>query len=193
VIVALLGLGSQDTANLTAVGTLLLATATSVSVIFAGWALRHSRTEIDEMLRQGERAHRPVLIPVADHRRMELGALGTMERAPRLNDGKLLIVPLENIGPGPALNVCGYAMRLDAADVRPRPVEQAKGQAKVVGVAQGSFFPLEIEVPAWPSNASFELSIVYEDVVGNGWNTRGKWDGEGRTWADVDIEPADGR
>lgn len=77
-IASFLGLHFRDTVDLTAVGTLLLATTTSVSVIFAGWALNHSRREIDEMLQQGERAHRPVLIPIADHRRMELGVLGTI-------------------------------------------------------------------------------------------------------------------
>lgn len=185
-----LGLHFQHTVDLTAVGTLLLATTTAVSVIFAGWALSHSRMEIDEMLKQGERAHRPVLIPVADHRRMELGVLGTMERAPRLNDGKTLIVPLENIGPGPALDVCGCATLLDLSAPVHRPhAEQATGQAKVVGVAQGSFFPLEIDMPTrWPSSASFELSVTYKDVVGTIWSTQGKWDGERRQWVKVDIE-----
>jgi hypothetical protein len=182
------GLRFQDTVDLTAVGTLLLATATFISLVFAGRALSASQREIEVALELGERSHRPVIVPVADHRRMELGPLGTTERMPRFNDGKTLVVPVENIGPGPALHVYGYATPLDTASTPPRAAGRAEMSPEVAGVANESFVALEIAVPGWSASESFELAVIYEDVAGRGWKTHSTWNGQLKRWTDVKID-----
>ena len=116
----------------TAIGTGALALATFVSLFFARRALNKTQAQIElgqSQLKQTqedialsrnevEEAHRPVIIPVDRTTRMDFGT-ATLEAIPQiLNDGRL-IVPIENIGSGPALNL---ACSIQLLGVEPAPV-----------------------------------------------------------------------
>jgi hypothetical protein len=99
----------------TAAGTLLLAAATFVSLIFARSALKktqdqielgqaqltQTQREIELSRREVEEAHRPVVVPVADTLQR---SSRTVRSGPDVSD-HLLVIPLRNIGSGPALHV----------------------------------------------------------------------------------------
>ncbi|MGO9320548.1 MAG: hypothetical protein ACLQBY_07080 [Solirubrobacteraceae bacterium] len=184
----ILGLHFQDTVDPTAIATLLLAGATVGLAISAWRALKASQSEIEEMRDQGARAHRPVIIPVFDHSRMDLGPLGTTERMPKLTDGKTLVVPTENIGAGPALCLCATAELLPAAGA-PSDARACSEPTKLIGVAKTSFVLLELDVHDWSAGASFRLVVNYEDLLGELWRTVGEWHAESKRWTRVGIEP----
>jgi hypothetical protein len=162
----------------TAVGTLALAAVTLALAGATFWmvkltrrALRDSRDEIALSRREVEEAHRPVVVPVVGKTSIDLGAEGRVERRPQvLRDGKLL-VPVENVGPGPALNVEAWASLLDDAG---QPSTGSSGQqlsARVAGIGPKANSPLLIQVHNWTGTPSFSLRIEYDDVASNGWCT----------------------
>lgn len=87
--------------------TLLLAGASFWMVVLTRGSLAQTKDEIALSRREVEEAHRPVLVPAVDSTSyIDLGAIGAnRERRPQLEPGGHLFVPVENIGPGPALNV----------------------------------------------------------------------------------------
>lgn len=187
----LLGLYFQNNVDPTAIATLVLALATVVLAFSAWHALKTSQREVDEVRAQGARAHRPVIIPVLDHRRMDLGPLGTTERMPKLTSAKTLVVPTENIGAGPALYLCATVELLPAAGAPTNDAGSRSEPTELIGVAKTSFVPLEIGVRDWPTEASFRLAVEYEDLVKERWRTQGDWHGELKQWTSVNIEQWD--
>jgi hypothetical protein len=183
-----LALHVDDTIDLTAVCTLLLALVTFASLLFARGALRSSQEAISLSQTEVERAHLPVLVPIVDHRRMDLGPSGMTERVPRVADGRLLIVPVENIGTGPALRLQARAALLDATGAPSSVPAGPQRPAVSAGLGVGCFTPLEIEVEGWPAGASFELTVVYEDVARKRWRMRGNWINADHRYMDVQIE-----
>jgi hypothetical protein len=187
--VALLGLHFNHTFDLTAIGTVLLALATFVSLLVARRALKQTQDEIELSRAEVEQAHRPVVIPIVDHQRMELGQLGTMERGPRVADGNVLIVPVENIGAGPALRLEARATPIDASGAPSPAPDGPQTPAEIAGLGKGSFAPLEIGVHRLAIGVSFELTVTYEDVADKRWETRGRWSAERSRYVDVRIAP----
>jgi hypothetical protein len=169
----------------TAVGTLALAVATFVSLFFARIALKKTQDQIElgqQQLAQTQReielsrseveeAHRPVVVPVVGKTFIDLGAEGRVEKRPQvMRDGKLL-VPVENVGPGPALNVEAWASLLDEAG---QPSTGSSGRqlsARVAGIGPNANSPLLIQVHNWTGTPNFALRIEYNDVAANGWCT----------------------
>ncbi len=97
----------SDNVDPTALATVLLALLTFATVVVGGLALRRTRSEIDLSRREVEEAHRPVLIPVFDEN-LELREVDapTVYRAkPRYKENNRIVVPIKNIGMGPALNI----------------------------------------------------------------------------------------
>jgi hypothetical protein len=181
------GLHFEDSIDLTAIGTLLLACATVGLARFARSALKASQLEINELREQGSLAHQPVIIPVFDHGRMDLGPRGTTERMPKLTDGPTLVVPAENIGAGPALRLCASAQLSPYADT-PGDAPTHVALAQLMGVAKNSFVLLEFDVDRWPADPAFRLVVHYEDVSKHRWKTEGEWDPESKRWTNVDVK-----
>jgi hypothetical protein len=182
----ILALHFQDAVDPTAIATLLLAVATVWSAMFARRALKASQAEIKELQDQGSRAHRPVIIPVVDHGRMDLGPRGTTERMPKLTDGTTLVVPTENIGAGPALRLCATVEFPPHADT-PANTAARVARTKLMGVAKTSFVVLEFDVDRWPADAGFKLVVDYEDLAKRAWRTEGEWYPKSKRWANVDV------
>jgi hypothetical protein len=169
----------------TAIGTLGLAVATFVSLFFARSALKKTQDQIElgqQQLGQTQReielsrseveeAHRPVIVPVVDKTFVDLGADGKPEKRPQiLRDGKLLI-HVENVGPGPALNVEASASLLDEAGHPSTGSSGPQVPARVAGLGPHADAPLLIKVHNWTNMPNFALRIEYDDVASNGWRT----------------------
>jgi hypothetical protein len=182
---AVFGLRFDGTVDLTAIGTLLLAFATFVSVLVAFIALRRAQELSREEI---EHAHRPVLVPIVDHQRMDLGPLGSAERRPKLAGGGLLIIPVENIGAGPALHLEASVAPLDSTGRASPTVSERHAANRIAGVAKGSFVALEIVVPGWTAGTGFALEVTYEDVAAARWRTQAQWKADGFRWDAVEIE-----
>lgn len=84
---------------LVGIGTLALAIVTSALAWTAWQGLKAQRM-------QTERAHRPVIVPLSSTRTVEFrtGTIATAPAGPTMQDDKLVIA-IENVGMGPALNV----------------------------------------------------------------------------------------
>jgi hypothetical protein len=92
----------------TALATFLLAAITLVTVVVGGRALGKTQEEIDLSRREVEEAHRPVIIPLLDDaQKMILMFDDITERRarPYYLQNNRLVVPIKNIGSGPALNI----------------------------------------------------------------------------------------
>lgn len=132
--------------------------------------LEQTQREIELSRSEVEEAHRPVLVPVVDSTSyMDLGADGAnRERRPQLEPGGLLLVPIENIGSGPALNVEASVSGVSIPD-EARTEHQTS--ARIAGLGERDFLALLIELPFWKELWSFTLTIEYSDVAGKGWLT----------------------
>jgi hypothetical protein len=141
----------------TAVGTLALAIVTGVSLVFGWKSLRQGQREVEE-------SQRPIVVPVA----VDLEANGRPEERPRVTGDGDLFVPVENVGPGPALNVEATASLLDGEGQRS---DRSERSARVVCIGPHADSPLLIQVRNWTSTPNFALRIEYDDVASNRWCT----------------------
>jgi hypothetical protein len=99
---------------------------------------------------------------------------GAAHRPVYLGHGQL-IVPIENIGPGPALDVTIY--------VNPRKdnggVSEAWGDRRQTGAAAGvgasQVAPIEVRVWGLDGLPSFDFWATYMDVTGREWVTAAKY------------------
>lgn len=189
-----LALSTTGALELTAYATLVLAVvtgclvfATFISVLVARRALGQTQTAIElsqAQLKQTqeeitisrqevEQAQRPVVMPVADHRRIEPAGANMQPgpAMPRVYDPGKLLAPIENIGSGPALHVVANVKLLDPegnpslAPVAP-PIP-----TQVAGLGTAVILPLRIAAHGWQVGVNFQLDIEYDDVAGKGWKT----------------------
>lgn len=141
-----------------AAATVALATGTFALGWVAWRTLQLQRT-------QTQRAHRPVIVPGSSARTVHFrsGELRDAPAGPAMHEGKL-VVAVENVGMGPALNVrgiveCGGAASAHGSGRTLHPVEGiASGAANAV-----TFTPddghLEPQIEVW-------ARLAYEDVAG---------------------------
>jgi hypothetical protein len=151
-----------------AVGTILLAIATFWLALTARAQMRTTGEEVELTRVQVERAHRPVIVPASNlgevyFRRGRVAAIGPSATV----DG--LILPIQNIGMGPALEVRGEAETGGAGSIHGRgialhPIEGVGATAgnAVVFVQRDGQLSVELEVTA---------RLVYEDVAGKTYYT----------------------
>lgn len=188
----------------TALGTLALAVATFVSLLFARRTLgqmqqqiklgqkqlEQTQAEIELSRSEVEEAHRPVLVPVVDSTAyMDLGADGAdRERRPQLEPGGHLFVPVENVGAGPALNVEATVWGVSIPE-EARTAHQTSG--RIAGLGEGDFRAVLIELPFWKELWSFTLSVEYSDVAGKGWRTTAQFLRDTGRYDAVDISPCE--
>jgi hypothetical protein len=209
--------------DLTGIGTLLLAIATFGAVAIGVRTLNEtksqigvSKSQIAISTRDLQESHRPVLVGVAESGRLipRAGSAGRTVPArpyvlpyhgPPLNlvyerPTSTLIIPVENVGAGPALNVSAQVVRWAttrneyAAPAAAPVTQQAEGTATGLGV--GGLVQLEIhmEVPKtreimWNGSPGFIVSIIYADGAGKRWETLGTWVPEAEAYAGVDVTP----
>jgi hypothetical protein len=167
----------------TAVGTLALAIVTGVSLRFGWKSLRQGQTEVEE-------AHRPVLVPLADSRPLEVVQTGLPERpAARplfLGEGQLA-VPIENIGTGPALRVEASVQMLNPEGGPTGVGTGGMEPAALAGIkASGSVAPI-IKIHGLADVPGFWLTLTYEDVAGKGWITKARYIATDRRYSDVTV------
>jgi hypothetical protein len=163
------GFEISDNLDWTAVGTMVLALVTGASLLFGWRSLRLGQREVEE-------AHRPVLVPVADSRTVRIASGEDLPARPGVPTTGLLVIPVENIGSGPALRV--------RVQLWPRPLEKWtkawSGQKPVgivptaIGVRQ-AVTPLEMDIQDVRDVPEFDLEVSYYDVAGKEWWTSAKW------------------
>ncbi len=161
----LFALEFNDTFDLTAIGTIALAVVTVVSLVFGWRSLRLSRAEVEE-------AHRPVLVPLADDREITLVGRDVPPKIaarPR-SSTNLLLVPIENIGTGPALDIVAR-IELRNPDGGPTAVAPAAASA-LVGLRADGRVPLRFLLRGLGGQTpGFRVAVTYNDVAGRGWQT----------------------
>lgn len=163
----------------TAIGTLALAVVTGVSLAFGWKSLRQGQREVEE-------AHRPVVMPIVRGTFMDLGADGQHETSPKMLHSGHLVVPVENIGAGPALNLEATMTYYDGNG----PSSTARGPqtpAAVAGLGVSAFVPLYLEAEGW--NGDFLLSIDYNDVAGKTWRTQSRFVKALKRFVDISNAP----
>lgn len=192
----------------TAVGTLALAVATFVSLYFARRALaqaqqqirlgqeqlEQTQREIELSRREVEEAHRPVVVPVVVARPPEMIPLPinkgrtSYPLRPCVIESGMLVVPVQNIGAGPALNVVAGMERLqdDGGPWTGAIDHQTPGLA--TGISPGAPVHIEILAHGWEERWSFRLTVTYEDIAGKRWATVGDYIGGSRQYKHVAVE-----
>jgi hypothetical protein len=158
----------------TALATIVLAIVT-VGLAWIGWkALRQTQSEIELSRLEVEQAQRPVLVPVT----------GTAN--PRA-DGDVLVVPIRNIGAGPALDVEIAVTTLnDAGEFSHAAGPSSTDTLTGIGVADPVAF--EIRIPNLGGLPSFAARLTYYDVARRRWVTTAKYLARrGGKYVDLDI------
>jgi hypothetical protein len=174
----------------TAIGTLALALVTAVALVIGWLTLRQTKNEIALSRREVEEAHRPVLVPLADSRPLDVVETGLPEppaaRPLFLGDGQLA-VPIENIGTGPALRV-EASVQMRNPDGGPTAVGTGGMKPAVLaGIkASGSVAPI-IKIHGLADVPGFQLTLTYEDVAGKGWITQALYVATDRRYMDVTV------
>lgn len=159
----------------TAVGTLTLAIVTGVSLVIAWGSLKQTQDEIELSRREVEEAHRPVLVPLADLRPLDVVPIGLAERqAARptfLGEGQLL-VPIENIGTGPALRV-NASVQMRNPQGGPTGVgTSGMRPAVLAGIKTSGVVAPIVKIQGLGEVPGFQLTVTYEDVAGKSWITQ---------------------
>jgi len=188
----LLGLKLNDEVDLTAIGTLLLAAATLLSLFFLRRSLKQtqaqivlgqrqlaqtqeeigfSRKEICLSRKEAEAAHRPVVVPIAGGQHFTLANGEDVPAGPYVSSPGLLVVPMMNIGLGPAL--C-----LESAIEGLGPVNgwsERRPLGEVTGIGVAEVISLEIAIQDLSDIPDFNLTLTYDGVTGKGWRTVACW------------------
>jgi hypothetical protein len=176
------GLEFSDSVDLTAIGTLALAAVTFASLVIAARALKQTKAEIAVSRREVEEAHRPVLVPVADNRRIEFAGLDLASpparprfrpTAPGVPEGRM-VVPIENIGTGPALRIEAGA-KLLTTDGRPAGHGGEPTSFGTRSLAASALGWVEIDTARWSEGACFALTLDYADVAEVRWRTTARY------------------
>jgi hypothetical protein len=148
----------------TALVTFILALLTLAMLVVVIRALHLAQREIERSRAQVEQAHRPVVVPIHS----------TMQMPVYQGHGELL-VPVENIGSGPALDLHLFVTPRDENG----GVSPAWGEVKHTGAASGlgASKITPVAVRAWGLGAltSFDVWVTYSDLAGKEWVTSAKY------------------
>jgi hypothetical protein len=184
----ILGLEFSDNVDPTALATLGLALVT-VGLLVAGWRsllqtqrqitisqgqLEQTQSEIALSRNEVEEAHRPIVVALADHRRMSVAGPHMAPEGPCKPSAPAngrLIVPIENIGTGPALRI---EASVSLRDEKGGPVAgNASGDTALGALRADGRLPLPFEVRGLLAGAApaFEITVTYDDVAERRWRT----------------------
>ena len=173
----MLALEFTDTLDLATLATFVLALVAIVGLVLTRRSLGQTQAEIDLSRREVEEAHRPVVVPQPLSR-------------PTVATGEALVVPVANVGMGPALRIEASARLLDSKGSPSLAPTGEQTPALVTGLGAGGTTPLEIKTSHWTTGVTFELSVTYEDVAGKRWQTTGRWINDRARYEGLMIDPA---
>lgn len=197
-----LGLHFTNTVDPATLVTLVLAIVAIVGLVFTALALKKSQAQIElgqEQLTQTQReielsrteveeAHRPVVVPVADRRRLDPAGPGVTPgpAVPKIVKDDVLMIPVENIGSGPAVQL--------EATITHWLTESGEGSAfgpgkqrsaMIAGLGVGGLMPLELKLHGVRGVSGFWLTLTYTDVAGKGWITKARYVPDRERYEDV--------
>ncbi len=195
------GLRFNEEFDLTAIGTLSLAAATVLSLLVARRSLKQTQAQIElgqQQLaetqeeialsrREVEEANRPVVVPVTGRQHVTLTSGKKLPAGPYVPEPGLLVVPVMNIGLGPALYLESTIDGLDAtggwsgASSDPRPL------GAVAGIGVSGVMRLETVIHDLIDVPDFRLTLIYDDVAGRGWRTVARWIADRGQYEDLTI------
>jgi hypothetical protein len=200
----ILGFKFSNELDLTAIGTLLLAASTLLSLFFVRRSLNQTQLQINLGQRQlaqtqheigfsrkeiclsrkdAEAAHRPVVVPVAGGQHFTLANGEDLPAGPYLPKPGLLVVPIMNVGLGPAL--C-----LDWAIEGPALADswsERQRLGEVTGIGVSEVISLEIAIDDLNDVPDFNLTLTYDGVAGKGWRTVAGWIADGGRYEGLAI------
>ena len=208
-----LGLKFHEEVDLTAIGTLLLAAATFLALIFVSRSLKQTQAQIELGQWQlaatqeeigfsrkeaclsrtdAEVTHRPAVVPVAGGEHVTLAGGEELPAGPAVPERGLLVVPIMNIGLGPALSVEATIEGLDPLDPRspdPRlgPITDPRPLGAVTGMCMSEVMGLEAAINGLGEVPSFKLTLAYRDIAGKEWLTVATWVAENGRYVDLSI------
>ncbi len=204
----ILGLNFNDELDLTAIGTLLLAAATFLSLLVVLRSLKQNQAQIklgQQQLAQtqeeigfsrkeacftraeAEAAHRPVVVPVAGGQHVTLAGGEELPAGPHLPEPGLLVVPIMNIGLGPALSLESTIEALEPAEAASEAWSEQQPLGEVTGICVSEVISLETAIDELGEVPSFKLTLTYHDVVGREWRTVAGWISDRRRYEGMAI------
>jgi hypothetical protein len=183
-----------DEIDLTGIATVVLALATAG---LAWW----TRRAVDQSATEVERAHRPVLVPIIDTlQRIPMpgnqrytdtqGAIrDALELAPQyVASWDALLVPVRNVGMGPALHVKASVEMRDAGGAPSASAIDSTFQTRVAALGHAERFEVvRFLVPTYSGLTGFELRVSYEDVAGKRWQTTALYSHDDREYVNVKV------
>lgn len=161
----------SDDVDPTALATIALAVLTLAAVIVGGKALREAQNEIDLSRQEVEEAHRPVVIPVYDEGRQFRAFADNYPAKPAYRENNRLLLPIKNIGSGPALNTIAWVTPLNDAGERSEFWGDQNFTATVLGLGVMELAAVVIGIPSMSALPSFHVRLTYADVAGKKWTT----------------------
>ncbi len=184
-----LGLKFNDELGLTAIGTLLLAVAALLYLLFARRSLKQAHAQIklgqqqlaqtqEEIVlsrRDVEEAHRPVVIPVTGGQHVTLTSGKKLPAGPYVPEPGLLVVPIMNIGLGPALSLETTIEALSSSNDWADPWSGPRSLGGVTGIGVSGVIRLEMAIDDLGDVPDFKLTLTYDDFAGKGWRTVARW------------------
>jgi hypothetical protein len=173
------------TTGLLVIVTAVLAVAAICGARYAKDALDTARADLRTAQDQLEGTQRPLVVP----------STGTQPLVMRggYSADNTLVIPVDNIGPGPALEIRG---EVELLDVEGQPstnrgaVLRSITAEALAGAAPRPPSDLRFRAPGWQEGASLCLTLHYRDVAGNRWRTTARFHGEPPEWREVTPESA---
>jgi hypothetical protein len=198
-----LGLRFNHELGLAAIGTLLLACATFLSLFFLRRSLKQTQAQIEAGQRQlaqtheeiglsrteVEQARRPVVVPATGTQHPTHAGTRELPGGPYVSEPDLLVVPIMNIGLGPALRVESTIEGLDSADGPAHSWSGRQPLAGVTGVGPSGVVGLQLAVHGLGDVPDFKLTITYDDIAGKGWRTVARWIADHGRYEDLSVRP----
>jgi hypothetical protein len=187
----ILGLEFSDDVGPATIVTVSLAIVAIIGLYLTARSLKQTQNEIGLSRAAVKEAHRPVVVPFVDSgQTLTIASTLRLPARPNVPHPGLLVLPVKNIGPGPALQLEATIEGLDPAGER----SGAWSGARTVGVVATTvgadeMTPLEIELSGVGEVPGFGLSLVYHDVAGKRWHTFARWIPNRDRYEDLAIQP----
>jgi hypothetical protein len=163
-----------------AIATFVLALVTLAAVVIAARALHAVQRNDDAWRAHVDNDQRPVVVPVHNALQMPLYQ----------GHGELL-VPVENIGAGPALDLNVYVTPRDQNGSVSAAWGEIKHTGATTGLGAAKTTPVEVRALGLGSLTSFDVWVSYSDLAGRQWVTSAKYlaSEEGSRYTNMWIAP----
>lgn len=179
-----------DWGEVTAIATGLLVIVTAVLAVAAILAARYAKDALDTARAdlktaqdQLEGVQRPLVVPSTGTQPLVMQG--------EYSANNTLVVPVDNIGPGPALDVRG---EIELLDVEGQPSTNRSAALRSIaaealaGAAPRPPADLRFRASGWQEGASLRLTLYYRDVAGKRWRTTARFHGEPPEWREIRPE-----